>query len=395
MRGKTAIQRVLYASLLFLCVACQAMSSDSNSTTSDNHQTTLIPEVEANCPTYDVFWNVGGTPVQSLNYQQYGILGDRIAIQGEHQIGFFPRYDFDSQGNIIATHNGGIPQIQFYADGFAAHLAQITSDLNVRLPDVNFSGHIVLDFEAFWPIWAMYIPDAYRSASYDYANAHPELHAEITDLDLRTRTLFEEAAMEMLVRSVNHIKSIRPNAKVGYYGYPDRLYWGGYESTDILPANHIAVTDGYCAAGSTYGDCDRALNNRMASLWQAQNGFYPSIYQFYPSVTGAPGLGESTPERNAQYITANLQEAQRLAGTKPVLAYTWYQYHDSTIFAGVNLNDIDLAQSLTIPAQLGAQGAVIWGWEPTQAETDDFAVYLNATLGPFVQQFLSDRCSAL
>jgi hypothetical protein len=68
------------------------------------------------------------------------------------------------------------------------------------------------------------------------------------------------------------------------------------------------------------------------------------------------------------YIAANMEEnyqRTRRYGDKPIYAYEWLRYHDSN----KELGGKEVAPYLTeamavVPYFCGAQGVVLWGWEP-------------------------------
>ena len=132
-----------------------------------------------------------------------------------------------------------------------------------------------------------------------------------------------------------------PNTPVGIYGPQPfrRDYWGvagkdaqqidGTHKTDAELWQHIAPSVDFCIA---------------------------SVYCFYDD----PG--------SVYYMAANIEEnRQRMsrAGDEPVYAYLWLRYHDSNVkLKGQEVNDYLAEAMAVLPYFCGANGVVLWGWEP-------------------------------
>jgi len=136
-------------------------------------------------------------------------------------------------------------------------------------------------------------------------------------------------------------KQDRPGMPVGLYGPQPfrRDYWG-------MAGNSARQIDG--------------THRSDAKLWRSIDphvDFYiASIYVFYDD----PG--------SIYYMAANIEENYRRTrpyGNKPLYAYEWLRYHTSN----KKLGDQELAPYLVeamavLPYFCGAEGLVLWGWEP-------------------------------
>ncbi|MBN8555994.1 MAG: hypothetical protein J0L93_11155 [Deltaproteobacteria bacterium] len=107
------------------------------------------------------------------------------------------------------------------------------------------------------------------------------------------------------VRAIQVIKSVCPNAKVGYYALPSRAYWN---------------------RNSTW----QALNSSLAPIFEASDALFPSVYTFYKEGVDPTPAGE-----NIAYIEDNMREALRLANGKPVYPFFWHRFHNANANFGM------------------------------------------------------------
>ena len=93
-----------------------------------------------------------------------------------------------------------------------------------------------------------------------------------------------------------------PGLKIGFYSVlPSRDYW---------TPNGLQGDAGYRSW--------QLENDFAAPLAAGVDALFPSLYTFYPDQKGW-----------RTYAIANLREARRIAGGKPVYCFLWPQYHDS------------------------------------------------------------------
>ena len=133
-------------------------------------------------------------------------------------------------------------------------------------------------------------------------------------------------------------KNSAGGSAVGYYGVPPlRDYWRASKN----PA-------------SSEFRAWQAENDRFQELADVVDVLTPSLYTFYDDVDGWK-----------RYAAANIGEARRLAGGKPVYPFIWPQYHDSNrTLGGQQVPASVWFQQLQTLAKL-ADGVIIWsppGW---------------------------------
>lgn len=223
--------------------------------------------------------------------------------------------------------------------------------------------YIDLDFESWNPLWEY---NSNTSATYNASVAlvekqHPDW-TNRTRIVAEAKLQFEAAGLQALLATVQAVRKLRPQIKIGFYSLPARLYYNGYNSS----------------AGPEL----RERNNRLLPLYCEVDALYPSVYQFYNSENNS-----AAQRGNIQYTFSVVAEAVRLSKLVPngctgrtarplVLAYTWHRYHDGVHF----LSASDLTISWEQPYAAGADGIVMWGSEPKTMP--QFEVWYKSTFSP-------------
>ena len=129
-------------------------------------------------------------------------------------------------------------------------------------------------------------------------------------------------------------RNAAPGLSVGDYGAPPiRDYWRAIKG----PASQ--------EYRSWMGE-----NDQLRSFAEAVDVLYPSLYTFYPDQAGW-----------RKYAIAQIEEARRYGGGKPVYVFLWPQYHTlNPILGGSYLPDNYWLLELETARQY-ADGIVIWG----------------------------------
>ncbi len=160
---------------------------------------------------------------------------------------------------------------------------------------------------------------------------------------------------------INWFKSFGgPELKVGLYGVaPIRDYW------DAIPGKGSA---GYLTW--------QKQNDAVAPAVQFADILFPSIYTFYDDQSGWQ-----------KYAIAQIQEARRYAGGKPVYVFLWPQFHESNKKIGGTFLPGDYWRMELETSRKYADGIVIWccssqqPWDekaPWWLETKAFIKEVNA-----------------
>ena len=154
---------------------------------------------------------------------------------------------------------------------------------------------------------------------------------------------------------LNWFRAAAPGLSVGYYGRPPLCdYWR-------------AILDPSSQAYLSW----MAENDQLGILASAVDVLFPSLYTFYPDQAGWK-----------KYAIAQIKEARRYGGGKPVYVFLWPQYHDSNPLLGGSYLPADYWLLELQTAKQYADGIVIWGgWgsDNRPAEWDENAAWWKVT----------------
>eukprot|EP00755_Sulcionema_specki_P028083 Sspe_Gene.89118::Locus_60968_Transcript_1_1_Confidence_1.000_Length_1860::g.89118::m.89118/K01197/hya; hyaluronoglucosaminidase len=323
-------------------------------------------------PRYAVFWNVGETKDPPMPVEPFGILprnytevGGGCSTPGcsSWSQGVWPV--ITSDGKVV---NGGVPQ----AGNLTLHLETLRRDVVRWIPDPEWDGNAVFDFESWTTVWD-YNSDSgnWHSRRYqDHSIAlvreqHPTWN-ESQVLEA-AKTAFESAATEWFVESLKTGRALRPKARWGFYGLPLNL---------ANPCDtHMRCGYDDPLVGAKY----RAYSDQQKPIWEASTALFPSIYLPSPPLPHTHAVS---------YVSNTVREALRCAGGRPVFPYVWLKYHSGKQL----LNKTDLNTTFVVPQSMGVPGVVIWG---SGSPGGDFWDFFNTTAGPFIRGVVqgAEECS--
>ena len=253
--------------------------------------------------------------------------------------------------NDGTVQNGGVPQ----AANLSRHLSLLRQGISMWIPDPDWPGNAMLDFESWNPVYAMnsgstcsYQGLCYQDLSIKLVRAaHPSWSAARVAKEAESQ--FNQAALAFMVQTLRTCRELRPKAKWGYYG---NFYGAQYP---------------------------RALQEAMSM-------FNPQLYLY----------GDSPSNRSADHRKRRLEIAQIVAGAvnvsrqleadglaRPlVLPVGWQLYPGASPHP--RLDASDLASELLEPYNQGADGLILWGDDPADAAYWDFVAN---TSGPMLREF--------
>nr|XP_027789866.1 hyaluronidase-1 [Marmota flaviventris] len=281
--------------------------------------------------------------------------GPNMTIFYSTQLGTYPYYT--TTGEPIF---GGLPQNA----SLHAHLARTFQDIQDAMPESDFSGLAVIDWEAWRPRWAFNwdTKDIYRQRSRALVRAqHPDWPE--TWVEAEAQAQFQEAARAWMAGTLQLGQALRPRGLWGFYGFPDCYNY------DFLRSNYT----GECPPGIC------AQNDQLGWLWNQSRALYPSIY--LPAVLAGTGKAQ-------MYVRHRVSEAFRVImaardPSLPVLPYTQIFYDMTNRLLSLE----ELEHTLGESAAQGAAGVVLWvSWENTSTKESCQAIkeYMDTTLGPFI-----------
>ncbi|PNF39592.1 Hyaluronidase [Cryptotermes secundus] len=322
---------------------------------------------------FRVFWNVPTFMCHryGMNFsdvhsrwgivQNHGDLfrGDRMVIL--YDPGEFPALLQDKRGNL-QFRNGGVPQ----EGDLARHLSKLRAQVDELVPDHNFRGLGVIDFEKWRPIWrqnwASMLP--YQDVSRKIEKRHQPFWWTPKQIEAEASRRFENAARDFLLSSLELVKQMRPSGQWGYYIFP---YCFNYTPKNMKPSCEAQV---------------QHENDELRWLFDSSTALFPSLYL---------SKLNTTPERRVQFAIGRMNETVRVARNVPRLekptvnAYIRYRYQD----VGEFLTQEDLRNSLAVVNEFHAGGAVLWGSSNdtnSQQKCSALEHYLNTVLGPTIME---------
>lgn len=316
-------------------------------------------------------WNAptGGCSVNysiDINLRDFGILenpkqtwdGKYVTVFYNAQLGLYP-YFTDPEGTN--SYNGGMPQLI----DIAAHLNKMTKDIVKKIPDPEYSGLAVIDWEGWRPTWDRNFDSKriYQSRSVDIVQEkYPEWSMEEQIQEAKKE--FERSARIFMESSIKLARDLRPKGLWGFYGFPDCF---GSSETNYRCSNE-----------------HKLLNDNIKWLFSSSTALYPSLYM-YDQQSWNKEFAYGRLEESFRLTNAVLHEKNR---TLPVFPYFRHLYEGKPLeFA--YLTKVDLRNTIGQAADMGAAGVVIWGNrrdENTSPKVcQELNDYVRTRLGPYVE----------
>ncbi|KAM4748884.1 hyaluronidase-like [Rhinophrynus dorsalis] len=286
------------------------------------------------------------------------LIGSDVTIFYHTHLGYYPYYT--DEGDPV---NGGVPQ----NESLTKHLRRAEHDINKLIPNKDFQGLGVIDWENWRPQW-----DRNWGSKHIYRNKSMELVKKRYPhwLDEEVRKLakqeFEVAGKDFMNKTVALSQEMRPRGLWGYYLFPDCYNY------DYKERPHSYT--GICP------DIELKRNDMLLWLWNASNALYPSIYLDY--------ILKSSPNA-LKFVHHRVKEATRVASMArkdydlPVFVYArpFYSY---TLHI---LSEEDLVHTIGESAALGAAGVVLWGgmqYASTKESCTIVKKYIDGPLGHYI-----------
>ena len=151
--------------------------------------------------------------------------------------------------------NGGIPQL----GDLVAHVGNVSLDVKNLIPDVNYDGLAVIDFEAWRPLFEHNYDskEVYQNASIELVMKQNSGWTNKTLIVATAKAQWESAARLFMESTLMIARQLRPYALWGYYEFP-RCFGD--------------VVNFKCS-----NDTEMA-NDQLMWLFEASTALYPSIY---------------------------------------------------------------------------------------------------------------------
>lgn len=230
--------------------------------------------------------------------------GQNVTIFYVNRLGYYPWYTPQE-----IPVNGGLPQ-NF---SLQTHLEKASQDIDYYIPDKDFTGLAVIDWEHWRPQWDRNwnTKDVYRRQSRKLIS---ELQANVSEnaIERLAKLSFEESAQAFMKETIELGIKSRPKGLWGYYLYPDchnynfqdQNYTGSCPESEVL------------------------RNNKLSWLWNSSAALYPSIGV-------KKSLGNS--QNILRFSRFRVNESMRISTMTsqdhalPVFVYTRLDYRDEPL----------------------------------------------------------------
>ncbi|CEF66298.1 Aldolase-type TIM barrel domain and Glycoside hydrolase, superfamily domain and Hyaluronidase family-containing protein [Strongyloides ratti] len=322
------------------------------------------------------YWNSFTENCKKINLtipvEKYGIItnkdqkfqGENIVIFYEKNVGLYPYLKY-----INATHNefinGGIPQNA----NISAHVKKLRNDINIIIPDPEFSGIAVIDVEEWRPT---YDSNWSKKRIYRYESVQRVLtrfpYLNWNQASKIARKEFDEAAYNFLMVTLKECQIWRPLAKWGFYGFP------------------ICDESGL-QRNSTF--CYPTHNNELIPLLKHTDALYPTAY-LYP---GRPV------ETARLYVKDVLRETKRLnnliikEGYKKKEIYVYHKF-ELDPYNDV-IEDIQFYDKATLDAtykqaiDFNINNIILWTTSKNIMKRCGYIKnYIETSLGPYIKKII-------
>uniref|UniRef100_A0A1D0C0T3 Hyaluronidase n=1 Tax=Hadronyche infensa TaxID=153481 RepID=A0A1D0C0T3_HADIN len=271
---------------------------------------TVTSQAEEDPTVFNVRWNV--PTIQCLKtygidfvplLRSYGILvnnGDEFrggvnTIFYESQLGLYPHLN-----QTDYPVNGGIPQL----GDLSAHLKKSRQDIDKIIPDVQFTGLGIIDWESWRAVWDFNwgTLKKYQEESFRVAR---DQHPDWTNSSLlkSAQEEWETSAKNYMLKTLQLAQMMRPQALWCYYLYPDCYNYKG-QTPQEFQCPPIVIKG----------------NNQLSWLWDEIKAVCPSLY-----VVGGY-LEKYSFDQRTWYVNGRLQEALRVAPNSQLYPYIGYGY---------------------------------------------------------------------
>jgi hypothetical protein len=260
------------------------------------------------------------------------------------------------------------------------HLEKVGRDVQRVIPDANFSGYAVIDYETWFPSWSRLwntksdrAADARDGDFKDDWEDHlkrnrPNVLAGLSGAayEQALASSYDAAAQKFYLETLKECKRQRPKAKWGFYGYPYGEYY-----VDYLPVAN---------------KWKNINSNELGWLYDAVDAVFPTVYSLFNTVDRTPDwrVKENSLAQNERYISENVKEGLRVCRGKPVLPFIWFRYHENVgpALSGKLVTDALIQQMLETPKKAGAQGVVIWEFIESEQGFQEFRGLINSKVIP-------------
>lgn len=266
------------------------------------------------------------------------------------------------------------------------HVRVLRYNVEKLIPDQDFAGLCVLDFERTRADWNSTTP-VMRSRS--LLDAHNDTALAIEQ--------YESAIRRFMEATIETVRRTRPGCQVGWLNYPRSSYPHPDTSAwDQMCAAHPENCWGFTKPGDGNGTgylgpgaaAQRGFNDKLSWLWDSLD--------VITGVTYITVGGETTPADTAAYARSHAAEAVRLhrasqsrgGRSRKVVSVIWLMYDDlvSHNKSPQLLSAADARIMISNPLEAEADGVLVWGHIKNSGNSTVpmYNGYLHDTVTPII-----------
>eukprot|EP00729_Bicosta_minor_P025414 gene25414-15905_t len=272
-----------------------------------------------------------------------------------------PGCSYNPWGEIAVKTNGGVPQ----AANLSLHSAALKAGLDNQMPDKESSGFLVIDWEAWRPDskecddgLSSYLEYSRRLVLADATWPHAS-NATATRAEAARR--FDEGAQRFFTATINTVRKLRPNVKLGFYSQ-------GIDQPDVHSHSN-------------------PVNSDLIWLWSQVDFLCPSIY---------PSANATRDAASIEAMIAGAIESSNLVNP-PAKRPAVFPYARAFVAPPGEqpFSKQVLAEQVQLPAGMGVDGIILWG-SSSDYHGNGCAMIeqeLTAFAGPVVAQCSADRAA--
>lgn len=273
-----------------------------------------------------------------------------IVILYEHQFGIF---DPKGPGSMLKPKK------------FQQHLAKAAKDLEFKVPDPDFDGIIILDYEKWGPGYAG-ASNAFRDKWRDDFLKHNPGAINAPNLDALLESEYDALATKYYKETIELGKKLRPKSKWGVYSWPHDYKAAVYGKPDPNP--------------------HRKRNDELyAWAWELLDVMTPSAYvikHVLPDGSPIPDHNHYwTESAHRAWLADLVRESQRVGKGKPVFPY-FCSHETADPFFGKPVLIADVERTMKTLIEEGATGMILWDHFESQAKFNMAQTWINSALVP-------------
>lgn len=289
--------------------------------------------------------------------QNQTFMGENITIFYAEKLGLYPRYSAK-----LEAINGGVPQNA----SLEKHLRAASNDIRSFIPDRDFQGLAVVDWESWRPVWERNWDSKHvywEGSKAVVRSIHPDWTP--AQVDAAARVEFMKAGREFMEETLKLGQDERPNGLWGFYGFPNCYNYYSYKSKNYT---------GECPA------VEIKRNDELMWLWNVSSALYPDIYLS----TELRGIGREVLLYTHHRILEAMRAGAQATPTTPlVFPYARIVYTYTLSF----LTQEHLVYTIGESAALGSAGVVLWGdhdFARSKSTCEAVKLYIDETLGAYL-----------